>query len=337
MKLFGGSKGWVQQLALGGNWQYLIEMCALRALKAFDLKGFYSYAASRRLGVVRCKKGGFDILKRIAGTHTWGMSASSTWVLWKGSRVDLAANYDHINFRTNLQHEFKVRSGYGGSVTFYQELFNVAEIELEAQFRRIFNSYSGKLNFCNLPYFPDWTASLFATYTSGKLHLPSSSFFGLEFAYSFSLNCREPNEGGWIPKVWSPCNLASWVLTPAVYLPEVLAIVDECRGPTSHAIADQPIPFGPYTLNIAALGGFTTSSTTPLVFSAAGLPFDARVEGNLIVGNNQNFSNAPVTFIVTITASDPCTSTVQTFNLIYLPFGVIPPLQQSGSSVTELK
>ena len=319
----GKTSQWVQQGAFGADWQWLIDCGCFQAL---DFQTQYSYAPSKHLTPRECSDGG-SVHRRIAGGRAYGGSVGSVLLLSENSRLDVSVDYDYVTYRRKYNHDKKV-SGLGASFAYIARLPCCLDFQLEAQFRRPFNYYETKLTWPQAFNSKGSALSLFAGWTRGKSRLPNAFAAGIELAYAFGADCCERASDACCPLVWDPCDLNGWVRTPAVYMPEVLAIADElreaCTGPTSTSIADQEIQSFPnpeYTLDVAALGNFTSNGGGALIYSIQGLPTGSSLNPTtgVINGVNTNLTVQPITYVVTVTGTNNCSSTSQTFNLIFLP------------------
>lgn len=104
----------------------------------------------------------------------------------------------------------------------------------------------------------DLTFGIFGGHTVGKHELPSSTQAGFSLGYSFGVQdfCIIVYDCAPIECACSPCDLHTWVATPAVYIPEVLAIADQrviCQKPVStKTIPTQIEQPGPYFFDVSA-------------------------------------------------------------------------------------
>ena len=197
------------------------------------------------------------ISRRIAGAHAGGGSFGATVKPFCKTALEILANYDHVEYRRKFHHERDV-SGWGGTFDLNQTLLCDLTLQLRAEIRRPFNYFLGNLHW--KPSRCGWLVSFFGSYTKGKAHLPNSTAAGVQISYAFgqkpvsetkrtsnpsiskpektdelfpscenstTKNCEvcATNCCPTIPSCANAC-LIEWVSSPAVYLPEVLAIVD---------------------------------------------------------------------------------------------------------------
>ena len=173
---------------------------------------------------------------------------------------------------------------------------------------------------------------LFAGHTQGKERLPSSTVYGIELGFSFG--------GGYYPSLCcDPCDpccpspgcnadLICWLSSPAVRMPQVLAIADQqfnrtttptCTPPTSSSIPSQTVdPFGTLTLDVSS---FFNGNGNAITFTATGLPLSFSIDPltGIITGYNPGFADTGITLNVTVTGTTACGSTSETFQITLLP------------------
>lgn len=226
----GRERHWVQQGGVAADWQYLLDC---ESLKAFDIKGFYSYSPTKKLSSEWCGQFPLQFCRKryLAGAQNYGGSFGTTLAFNDTSTLDLSVIYDFVRYRkTYYQH--KVVAGFGGGFTFNSRLPGCVDLMLQAEFRRPFNYYGIKFSYPK-GFGSSVTSSIFANYTRGKEGLPNALAVGLEFALNFGGCGNNVNPCG---PLWDPCNLADWVSTPAFYSPEVLAIRDECSSHSQNGL-----------------------------------------------------------------------------------------------------
>jgi hypothetical protein len=228
----------------------------------------------------------FTNVRRIAGSDGAGISPGVGMMPWQGGHVSLALNYDNVRYDNKYVNDENA-VGFGGTAGFNQALTDNVDLGLTATVRKPFNNYAANLSWTNVPYLSgSWALGLFGDYTAGKNTLPNTWNVGLSADYSWDRRCSqvpanlkgEANFKGEAIAL-QPVNdkLLSWTADPAVYMPQVLAIVDEkvikqCAvpvkyiGPNStalgNAISAQIVNSGTHTYNFGP--DFTG---TPLVYS----------------------------------------------------------------------
>lgn len=305
----GKTHKWVQQGAVGLDYQHLLDY---QVLKALDLKGYYSYAPSRNLSSREC--GNYTIQRRIAGSNAWGVNFGGVLTPFCEDLLNVTVGYDHVKYRRKHQHE-KTVQGFGGSIDYTFRLQCCVDVNLKADFRRPYNYYGIKFAWHRDR---NWTAGLWAGYTAGKYHLPRSTAAGIEFAYFFDDVCGCDTRPD-CPPLWSACDLQAWVAVPAIYMPEVLAIVDQradrnCIPPQSSPIPEtifnglgDSVSFSEYFS-----GGNLVFSQTGMPDGAQGLVFDPITA---TISTTEDTDIDPGLYTITITGTNECGSTAQTFVL----------------------
>ncbi|KAF3362339.1 Uncharacterized protein PHSC3_001168 [Chlamydiales bacterium STE3] len=313
----GKTRRWMRQFATGATFQH--DFCH-PYLTSGQLSAYCSYAPSRQIGRERCNE--FIFTRRIAGSTGYGVEMGTTLRLWQQASLNVDASYDRITYHRRL-HSRKHVEGFGGSIGFHQQLLDHLGFDLRAEFKRPYNYYRVAINWSH-PCLRGASVGLFGSHTRGKSRLPSNTIAGIEINYVFSdffnSSCFEQDR---CQTSYCSQELASWVMAPAVYMPEVLAIAEEARRrvcigvPTSVSIA----PFsasapGAYLYDVSPF--FSNSSgTEPLVYSATGLPPGATINPltGVISGTNPQDGN---TYTVTVVATNGCSSTSQTFTMSFL-------------------
>src|SRR5262249_21898311 len=154
---------------------------------------------------------------------------------------------------------------------------------IKAEIRRPFNYFEGLINWHAPKDWRGFTLGLFGSHTQGKSHLPNNTQAGVQISYliGFKNPSKDFPRSDQLTRTCihpaTPFNsaLVSWVSTPAVYMPEVLAIADQrkkgacvssgCIAPTSTPIPDQTGSFG----SLHDVSSFFNDPTgnNPLTFS----------------------------------------------------------------------
>lgn len=294
----------MHQYALGVSYQQ--DFCYSYLSKG-EIVGYLSYAPSKRL-----KRRIFldRILSRhIDGSTAYGGEVNFEMIPWKRSSLAFGIDYDGIVFHRRFKERNYV-AGFGGSVRFCQNFTDYLSFNVSAEFRRPFNYFETKLNWLPMS---SLCCSLFGSYTKGKSKLPNVATAGLELNYAFPLS----NDGQCKEDDWG-CMVSGWVSTPAVCLPEVLAVAEErdCHYPTSVSIPPFVISVtGFYAINVAPF--FMNIDSLPLLFTASGLPEGSSI--NALSGIISGFNPANgLVYPITVTASKKCASTSQSFTITFL-------------------
>lgn len=324
----------VHQIAGGLKYQY--RPFSFGWWRGFELGGTYSYSPSHTLKRRVCKDTEQTNNRHIAGATSGGGSLGLAFVTFDCGSLTIAGNYEHVTFhrrydgKKEKNHDHSVRKivqGFGASLEWNQRFCSMFDWSFKAEFLRPYNYFEGALKWVVCLDGGDLTFGIFGGHTVGKHGLPSSSQAGVSLGYSFGVqdfmiiayDCAP------IECACSPCELHNWVASPAVYIPEVLAIADQrviCQKPvTTKTIPPQIEQPGPYFFDVSAFFTAPQQGGVALTFSAKGLPADASIDpkAGFITGNN----TLPTTqsFTVTVTVSDKCGSASQTFTLTYVGSG----------------
>lgn len=295
------SRGWASQYAVGGEFEYLLSSSIFQS---FDLGGYYSHAFHKKL----------NSLQRIAGSDGGYGFLGTTLKLWKCAFLSADVNYDHVRYHRKSRSD-SMANGWGGSVVLVQQFAHGISLDVDAELRRPFNLFGGRLSWSRS--FARWgiDCGVFGNYTDGKKGVPNVTTIGLQLGVSFgpkSTKCCRSTEKMAAPRCYSDlfCDLTGWVQKPAVHLPVVLATLnqDGCSGPPmSSPIGNVEEPIGS-SFVIPTKSHFPDSDD--LTFSATGLP---KVPTQASFSNiNSNTGDITVTDYtgpqneITVTATNEC-------------------------------
>ncbi len=241
----GNSDQWVNQGALGAAYQY--DLGGWTFNPQLDLSAYISHAPSKNLSTVNgsyVTSNGTTVVyvdnRRIAGSNGAGISPGITINPWQGGKIGAELNYDDVRYDTSHNAINEDAQGFGGTIKIGQNLTNNIAVGASAAIRQPFNNYAANVNWNNLQYYGDWSLGLFGDYTSGKDTLPNTWNVGVSVDYSVDRRCpamvpanlkgERDLKAEMVPQPISD-NLLAWTADPAVYMPQVLAVVDNtCKG-----------------------------------------------------------------------------------------------------------
>ncbi len=295
----GNTDQWMNQGAIGAAYQYDFADYSYRP--QFELSAYGSHAPSKSLNTVTgtFTNAGmptkFVDTRRIAGSNGAGIAPGLAITPWTGGRLSAAVNYDSVRYNKNYS-PGENAVGLGGTLGFSQALTDTLSLGLAAEVRQPFNNYAANLSWSDVPYFDRWTLALFGDYTVGKSTLPNTYNVGLSANYFLDRRCGQP-----VPVNWKgernlkgevelqPYNdgLLAWAADPAVYMPQVLAVVDEKIKLTIL----QPIPV---CTSVAYIGPADPSTDFPEPEAANAEPFTFNF-GPLFTGSS------PIKFSINVT------------------------------------
>ena len=336
----GNSDQWVQQGALGAAYQYTFLDYIF--LPQFDLSAYVSHAPSKTVDTVNgvFNNNGtpttFIDTRRIAGSNGAGVSPGIAIMPWQGGRISAALNYDSVRY-DNKYVQNEDAKGWGGTVGFNQAITDNIGLGLSAAVRQPFNNYAANLSWANIPYLSGaWAFGVFGDYTIGKNTLPDTWNVGLSADYFLDRRCGqavpvnlkgERNLKGEVALQPRNDGLLGWTADPAVYMPQVLAIVDE-RVTTSCTAGPVSVTSG-----FPNLIDLTTTQTINVAshFSGNNLIFSSSVNGTIkgsispstvvtttpggILTIIPAFEAIPQDFFVTVTAANSCGIASTTFEV----------------------
>lgn len=227
--LAGSERQWIHQLAGGLAYQHVFNVSILKNL---EFGGYYSHAWDHTfsskcvseptvLGTVN-----FQDCRRIAGANAWGGNSGVGLQLFSKTLLGLQGNFDHVSYNNKFSKNL-TKSGFGGTTFLEQGLFYNINLNLLAAFRKPFNYYSGSLNW-SPSQVKGLSVGIFGKHIAGKHRLASSYDLGVSLSYAFGPKQKTVDNGGKKVSV-ADCNslVGAWIVQPAVYMPQVLAIADE--------------------------------------------------------------------------------------------------------------
>ncbi len=323
----GDSDQWVNQGAVGAAYQYEFSDWSYRP--QFDLSAYASHAPNKTLGTVSGVFQNHGVLtpftdhRRIAGSNGAGASPGIAIMPWQGARLSLAANYDSVRYDTKTgPNENAI--GWGGTVGFNQAVTDSLGLGAAAAFRQPFNNYAANIYWSDVPYLGNrWTLGLFGDYTDGKNTLPDTYNVGLSANYFFDQRCgvavprnlKGENLKGEMMMQPIADNLLAWTADPAVYMPQVLAIVDPNVSFCPDGVAPTLISAIPSdTVNTGSVNEAIHFSGKNLTFSIASITHSGGGSGTLGGDTITISPNGVLTWNTTIGGDGPYTVVIKAAN-----------------------
>ncbi len=285
--LTGTTDEWVQQMALGAGYEYDLG-------GAFDprinVDGYVSYSPSKTLtnGFVTFPINSVQQTlteeRRIAGSVGLGISPGMSVLLWEGGRASAAMNYDSVRYDNSYSPKRNAK-GLGATGSLQQNIYDGIDLNVGASSRAPFNNYYANVNFSDIPNMEDWIFGIGGSYTSGKESLPNSWNVLVNADYRERIDTPRKrvvrrlhdkrkhykDEGELEQEIATQDHLVPFAGVPAVYMPQVLAIVDsftpQCSVPVQ--LTGLALPNADVILlggeSFETAGSFT--STQPIFFS----------------------------------------------------------------------
>lgn len=348
----GQTDQWVNQGALGAAYQYDLDYSfdPQFDLSAYASHA-PSKSLSTIMQPINNPNGtvsSFIVDRRIAGSNAAGIAPGFTITPWQGGRLSALLNYDWVHYNRKYQSDDDAK-GFGGTLGFNQVLTRHMGFGLGTEFRQPYNNYTANLTWSTLPDCGNWVVGLNGNYLTGKESLPDTWNVGLSINYlldnpqpsviSAERIHRTRDLKGEFPAPVTRNNIVSWTADPAVYMPQVLAVPDQ--RVTNFCDTLSPIvllsPLPDFTeasgnevndANGRVFNSPTHFSGSNLIYSFAGSvtapnppPSPPLPPGVVFVFNPQTGSItlppgrlvSDTTYLLTITASNGCTSTSASF------------------------
>lgn len=223
----GKARAWLNQWALGFAYQHLF--CNPYIL-SFDVGATYSRAYGKGIGTQSCSIQS-DIKRYIAGSEAIDARLGATFFSFCDGILSLYATYDKVEYLKRYYPD-EEESGFGGGAKIVQPLYPCLDLVAGVEVRPPYNYYNAELNWVSEFCCYDYTLGFFGAYTQGKGGLSNDGRLGIQIAVNFgSTNCRERDQergyGCGSSVIGRALDFNTWVMTPAVYRPKVLAIKDQ--------------------------------------------------------------------------------------------------------------
>lgn len=337
----GDSEQWVSQGAIGAGYEY--DLSYMRFAPLFDMTAYYSHAPSKSLNNINgtLSTGAINLpytdIRRIAGSDALSFNPGLTFRFLPGTSAGFEVNYDNVQYDTQNGNSQNT-NGFGGTVHVHQVLAQHVELGLIAAVRKPYNNYGADLGWTHIPHMPNWTLGIDGGYVVGKNNLPNSYNVGVVANYSVdpaNTNKQNLQQAMTFISQSDQNEFTSWAAKPAVYMPVVLAVMDEqvqvqsivCTStPTfSGTIGDFTETVANITTTVPTAGFFTGKNLTYTIsFVNIGLVDGSTISVNPSTGvvSLTSGPNSPPLLLgggdynIVVTATNPCGASVNsnTFN-----------------------
>lgn len=225
----GDTRQWVNQGAIGASYQHLLDT---NIFKSLEFGSHYSHAPSKDLSdrtIVYNDGSTLTNYRRIAGGDDWNGTAETALHLWPKGLLTIGGDYDQVRYDTeySLQNGHDAQ-GFGGHARLQQLLTPNAELEAQSTASQLFNSYSVSLNWI-------WTSTTKTILSTGlntgytQDHTTDRNFWvnGINLNVTWDPPPENKEKKTYHEPQIETQKLATWVQTPSVRMPDVLAISDE--------------------------------------------------------------------------------------------------------------
>jgi hypothetical protein len=352
----GKIRHWMHQFALGGKYQHLFECPSI--FTGLELGIMYSNAPDKSLSPVL-----FDITegadnvdnaqlggtlqdlrplqqigtpeeqgtqyRKIAGANSWLVQAGFLMNPWCCATLIPSITYQQVHYSRHFEPSKRL-SGVGFIIDFNQRLYCNIDFDLRYQYQRAYNDLRVALNWNKIYRCGALGLGVFVDHVDGKCGLPSSTTTGIELSFAFGVSGCNFEKVSLLPSCetescfsCSAEDLLAWISDPAVYMPEVLAIVDQrsCIPPSDNLPDDIPVDSG--FSQIALNDYFTDENTEEIHYDVT---FVDNTNGPESAVFNEETGvillNLPVDFddfTVDITANNSCGSDITSFSVVGPP------------------
>ena len=235
---FGNSNQWVNQGALGLDYQY--DFLGYIFDPAFNFNAYFSHATGNSLnnetGIYINPLGStraYVDQRRVAGSNAAGLAPGISFSPWINARIGFEVTYDNALYQNTYVSDHHPQ-GLGVTFKLRQDFNDYVFIDFSAAQRPPFNHYAAKIGWINIPYYGgSWVFGFDAAYTVGKETLPNTWNVGLTLDYllipcptSVPLHLNNNYKDEVVPAPIDD-HFLPWVAKPGVYMPQVLSIFDE--------------------------------------------------------------------------------------------------------------
>lgn len=248
---YNSSKSWTRQYAAGGAYQLGFDYWGFKSL---ELGGQWSNAQGHDVHRYQKKNDcsctdNFPEFhqqayhRRITGSDAYAFSAGLTLEPWFWGTLRGAYVYDKVDYKFNhspqdKQSRKKVVAGSGGTIYFQQLLSPSFSVVFKGEWRAPYNYYEGRADWRTILCGTDVIIGVFGGHTQGRRSLPDSTIAGIElgfdfgwsnFSFSRSVGLCNDSSSRYCQSSFGGLgrNYLEWIASPAVYLPEVLAIGEQ--------------------------------------------------------------------------------------------------------------
>ncbi len=227
----GDTRQWVDQGAVGASYQYLLGN---DIVKSVEISSHYSHAPSKNLSDKTIPYADGSTLtdyRRIAGGDDWNGTAETSLGLWPKSLVSAGGDYDQVRYDTQYctqtGHDAQ---GFGGHVRLQQLLTDKTQLNAESTLSQLYTIYSAGLNWVlTSSKNTSLSTGLNSSYTKDRTTERSFWMNGINLSVIWDgPHKKSAQTSSYTSPEIAAENLSTWVQTPAVRMPDVLAIADEC-------------------------------------------------------------------------------------------------------------
>jgi hypothetical protein len=217
---------WQGQNAFGAAYQFLLERQYITAL---NISAYGAIAEDESFSNVKFAQNQqtFTDIRHSNGGNSYGAMGGISLQFWPTGLINVAANYDAVSYDP-LYVSAPNRQGLGATVGFDQLVSDRVRFTASASDLQPYNQFQAKLAW--LAYTRPGRHLEIAALGSrveGNIPVGADNRLGISLAYSWGGNPDRPAYVYSLPTTTNAFDLSEWTSTPAVHLPEVLAVKDE--------------------------------------------------------------------------------------------------------------
>ncbi len=215
----------LHQSAYGVRFQQLFEQPYWQNI---NLGAYYARAANKDLPSAIFSVNGLSYLneRRIAGASSSGIDVGTEVLLSPKTLLSGNVYFDSVYYDTKLTGDISQnRQGLGGGIKIKQLFGGNFKLWGEVSVRKIYDSYEGGVSWLPAPKQLGLEFGVLAQHVVFHNNMPSNNNLSLQAKWLPDTNPHYDEYFNWEQKCLP--TVSQWVKTPAVYMPQVLAVAEQ--------------------------------------------------------------------------------------------------------------